>query len=140
MINPYRITQLNNRYYDYENGSFQENLDTRNLEENTEEGVNISINENAKKQFSIAIFLTNELNIVVGDSQVGSTTWLGVSQKGDLETYLNGKGDSMPIKFVTPYGATYDVVPIGPVQFSQRLDNSQNSGMEFRVSMTLKEV
>ena len=139
MINPLRSVSINGRWFNYVSSSFREQVPLRNSSQETQSARAFSIQGKGKESFSISLALDNTYPIYVGSSYVGSTTWTGVSRLAMLKDLIGGTGASMPIIFITPYGATYSVVPTGMLDINQyNPDNPSESGMEFRVSLTLE--
>lgn len=140
MIDPYRGVLLNGKYYSYVSDSFRFEYPLRNetivTQGSTKSGSALGI---LPPSFSLVMSLDTKYNVYAGSSFVGSTTWQGVSRLADLISFAGARGTSMPITFVTPYGATHQVLPVGALSFNTyNPDNpSDANGMEFRVSLTL---
>ena len=139
MQNPLRGVYLNGNFYNYVYDSYHEDITLKN--DSTEAQINRHFNGllgKAPEVLTLTVCLENTKNIYFGDSTVGSTTWLGVSQLADMKSWMGGNGASMPIPFVTPYGSSFLVVPIG--KFGIDVFNPESpatQGVEFRVTLTL---
>lgn len=139
MINPLRGTLLNGQWFNYVPGSYREVMPLKNSAELTQNSKTFSIQGTGPESFTITLALENSYTINFGSSQVGSTTWLGVSRLNNLKTITGGLGVSMPIVFVNPYGASFNVVPTGSLDIQALLEeNPAVVGTEFRVSLTLE--
>jgi len=136
-MNPVRGTYLNGKYYDFEPGSFRESIALKNSVTPTQNSTTFSALGGTLPAFSIALMLDNTYNVKLG-TIVGETTWLGVSRLADLKSDLSVQSASLPITFVTPYGATYSVVPTGAIDITEHLPVPQDAGVEFRVSINLE--
>jgi len=142
MTNPLRGIYLNNRWYNYEADSYQENLTLRNSVREVYSGRAVNILGTGGDSYTLTLALDSTYTIRQGELSLGVTTWLGVSRKIDLENFIGAKGTSMPLIFVTPYGHTVNVIPVG--QLSKTIFNSSNpgatTGVEFRISLTLQQL
>lgn len=140
MANPFTGVLLNGRYYGHEASSFRKSLQFRTSIEPTQSSRTASSSGVSMGTFSLSLSLDNTYVVYNGVNAVGTTTWMGVSRLADLESYIGARGASMPILFVTPYGATFNVIPSGTMDVSIfNPDNPQDSnGVEFRVSLTLE--
>lgn len=135
---PLKGIYLNNRYYLYANGSYAEDITVDNTASKAQQRVDFGVNGLDSKTFSLEILLQNNYVVTFGSSDIGATTWQGSSQLADMLGYLNGLGNSMPLHFVTPYGASVAVVPIGRISVREYLETARDTGTEFRVNLTLK--
>jgi len=141
MTNPLLGVYLNNRFYDFVQDSYKENFTIRNSVTDTNSTPNVLATGSSYSTFTITLDLANTYNVKHGSSNVGQTTWLGLSRYTDLKTFTGAKGLSLSFLFVAPYGVTYNVVPVG--QLDTQLfnpDNPSTTGMEFRVSLSLAQV
>lgn len=138
MINPMRSVYLNNRWYNYVSDSPSKNVKLKNSVNDTQNSRTFSCQGGTHGSFTLTLALDNTYEINVGESNVGSTTWLGVSRLADLQRFAGAKGVSMPITFVCPWGVTYDVIPTGSLDISMNIPSApKEAGTEFRVSLTL---
>ena len=138
MVNPLRGIFLNGQWFNYESDSFREQVGLKNSSVETQNSRSFNVQGKTSEQFTITLELENTYEIHVGTSQVGSTTWLGLSRLSNLKTIIGGQGVSMPIIFVTPYGLTYNVVPSGMIDISVfNPSNPSENSMEFKVSLSL---
>ena len=137
MVNPLRGVLLNGRFYNYVEGSFTESLGLKNSSNVTQNSKTFSCLGGTLPSFTITIALENTYHVKHGPSVIGESTNLGVSRKYDMEQYLTRQGASMPVTFVTPYGATYSVVPTGTVDFLPFSSTASADGYEFRTTLTL---
>lgn len=141
MINPLRGIQLNNQWFRYQEGSYKENINLKNSVKETQTSRTFDLQGASHVDFTITLMLENTYQISVGSSDVGSTTWLGVSRLYNLKSFMGTNGSSMPIIFVNPYGASFSVIPIGSLDIDELIAGSpQDSGVEFRVSLTLSQI
>lgn len=91
--------------------------------------------------FNVTLHLDNEHVVRAGATDIGSTTWLGVSQLDYLKGVVGASGESQPIYYVDMAGVTHQVVPTGNMDVSiYRPEKPSEDGMEFRVSLSLDEV
>lgn len=139
MENPLRGIRLENKFFNYEKGSFSKSIGLKNSASNTQDSKSFSVLGGTLASFSIALLLENSYTPKVDGvpSPDGATVWNGVSRLFDLERDLTAKGVSMPLTFVTPYGATYSVIPTGALDTTEYLESPQDSGVEFRCSISL---
>ncbi len=140
MVNPYRGILLNNRYYNYTSESYHEDIELKNnsVEAQNSRHFNAILGA-APEIFTLSFLLENTKTILCGSSIVGATTWLGVSQLADFKSYIGTNAAGMSLIFVTPYGATFAVVPTG--KYGVDIFNPPNPstvGTEFRISLTLE--
>lgn len=138
MTNPVNGTYIEGRFYNYIEGSYVENIPFKNDATLTQNSKTFSCQGGTIPVFSIQIALENTYDVKLGSVTVGSTTNLGVSRKVDLESYLTAQGASMPITFVTPYGATYSVVPTGGIDYREYRTTANPDGLEFTAALTLE--
>lgn len=140
MINPLRAIYLNNKFYRYVSEVYHEDIEFKNSSVEAQNGRNFSsLLGTTPEKFAVSFMLENQTVVQVGESVVGTTTWLGVSRLADLKSYISGKGASMPLIFVNPYGATFLVVPTGTMGIDIFNDtNPQSQSAEFRVTLTLE--
>lgn len=132
---------INGYYYGYDSSSYRESVGLQNEGVNGVGAKNFSVLGKSKEVFTITLSLDNTYVIHMGEVTTGNTTWLGVSRLHTLKTTLGAMGASMPIVFVSPYGATYRVVPTGTIDigiFNET--NPDPDGVEFRVSLTLESL
>lgn len=142
MINPYIGVLLNGRYYGYVPDSYSESLPLRNQVFETQSNRTVSVLGKSKESFTLTLSVDSEYDVYAGSSFLGTTSWVGVSRLVDLKSYI-GTGVSLPIDFITPYGGSFSVVPVGELNVSIfNPDNPKDSvhGMEFRVTLTLENV
>jgi hypothetical protein len=140
-MNPLRGCYLNGFWYRYVPESFRGSVQLKNVVNDTQ-GASpsrlFSIQGSKPADFTITLALENNYQ---GISGTGSTTWVGISRLAHLLGYLGSLGTSQPITFVTPYGVTYGVVPVGTVDIDPfNPENPSSDGMEFRVSISLSSV
>lgn len=143
MVNPLIGVYLNERYYRYRSDSYTENPNLKVDITETQTDRVVNINQSSFRTFTIELSLDSVYDIQVGTSLAGSTTNVGVSRLTDLIDYISASGVSMPLIFVTPYGATFNTVPTGDPDvkaFNPDNPNAGNNGMEFRVTLTLAQV
>lgn len=140
MINPYRGVLLDNNYYEYVSESFRFQIPLGNQSQDGQGKRSFSsVNGSYPEVFTITLSLDNNYTVRAGSSEVGSTTWLGVSRLEYLSDALGGTGDSMPVYFVSPFGATFSVVPTGALDVSfYNPSNPRDASAEFYVSLTLE--
>lgn len=133
MTNPLRAVIINRRYYPYLNDSFRESINSKNSVSDTQTNRNFSVAGKSLEDFSVTIRLENEYE----QPGAGNTTWLGVSRLHDLKNYWGANGVSLPITFVTPYGATFLVVPTGSLDISIfNPENPSEDSAEFDVNLS----
>jgi hypothetical protein len=141
MIDPFRGIMLNDRFYNYDAGSYREVYKIRNNVQETQFSRNAVVMGRTKPDFTLAIHIENEYIVSAGSSVVGSTFWKGVSRLADMLNYMGGTGPNMPITFVNPYGMTFDVIPVGSFDLNvYRSSNPGASGMEFIANVTLNSI
>ena len=141
MINPLRGVYLNDNYYNYNSDSFREARALKNSVAETQNDRTVSSAQGlAKASFALSIHLENQTTEINGGTEIGTTFWSGISRKADLEAYMNRTGVCLPLTFVTPYGATYNVIPTGTIDYNiYRADNPGSSGMEFTANISLED-
>lgn len=138
MIDPMRCIYLNNRWYNYISDSPTKNVGLKNTANETQNSRTFSVQGGTQATFTLTIDLSDSYEIRLGSSTIGTTSWRGISRLVDMENYICAAGNSMPLVFVTPWGVTYNVVPIGSLDISMfNPDNPNSDGCEFRVSLTL---
>lgn len=139
-INPLRGVMLNEQWYNYEEGSFKENVVLRNSVAEGQGARNFSVMAATPETYAITLVLQTAYNIHWGASDGGATTWYGISQLQFLKNFA-GTGVSLPVTFVTPYGVTVSVVPTGVLDVSEFIiPPDEIAGVEFKVSLTLAEI
>ena len=138
MINPYNGVLLNGRFYDYQEGDISRSITLKNSTNNTQNSRTSSVLGGTHFDMSLTLALDNTYEVKAGSSNVGETTWLGVSRLDDFDNYISAQGVSMPLVFVNPWGAIFNVIPIGSYDLSIHNPARPNPiGTEFRVSLTL---
>ena len=144
MINPYRGIKLNNRFYDYLEDSPLKSIQLKNSVDATQNSITASNLGGTDATFTITLALDSTYNVKAGSSNVGATTWVGVSRLADLEIFAGAQGVSNPIDFITPWGTSHKVVPIGSLDISMfnpaNPEADDGNGVEFRVSLTLATI
>jgi len=141
IIDPYNGVLINGRFYDYVEGDISRGIPLKNSVSETQNSRTSSVLGNTHFSLSLTIALDNTYTVKAGASEVGETTWLGLSRLDDLDNYLGAQGVSMPIILVTPWGVTYNVIPVGSHDLSIHNPPRPNPlGTEFRISLTLSSV
>lgn len=145
MTNPLRGVILDNKYFNYISDSFRVSRTLRNnaqpVQRNTTLQKNFTANGLLSPSFTITLELANKYHVWNGGQDLGETTWLGVSRMVDLDNVFNYCGNSLPFNFVTPYGVTYSVVPMGTIDYEVfNPENPNADGMEFRATITLESI
>ena len=148
MINPLEGVLLNGQFYNYRPGSFREQLPLKNTAQNTQTTRTFSMLGKAPEIFSIMLNLDTTYNVPGGSMDqtswlggVGETTFTGVSRLQRLKDDIGSNGASQSVIFVTPYGATYSVVPTGAMNLTIfNPDNPRFPDVELRTSLTLESV
>lgn len=143
ITNPQLGIILEGRFLNHNPESFRENTPLSNSSDVTQNSKTFSIMGSRPKQFTFTVSLDNTYDVKAGTSWgtgvIGTTTWLGVSQKAYLENIIGGLGPSMPLTLVVPYGMTYSVIPVGQIDTVPHNPSNPNaSGMEFRVSLSFE--
>lgn len=141
MINPYKGVLINNKYYGYVDDSFRETLKIKNSIMETQTSRTGTFLGAAKESFTLTISLDNSYNVWAGSSFVGSTSWSGVSRLADFKVFMGAIGTSLAIPFITPYGGSYSVIPVGQLDismFNPENPTDSSGGVEFRVTLTLE--
>lgn len=142
MINPYRGVLINGLYYGYVSETYKESLLLKNSTyESQVNRTSVSLGR-GKESFALSVSLDSNYVVRQGDLDLGTTTWVGVSRLAHLKSILGANGASLPIVFVNPYGATWNVIPSGTMDIiAFNPDNPGSStGVEFRVNITLDSV
>lgn len=133
---------LNGRYYNYVPDTWKGDIPLKNTSIEAQNGRQLETALTAAPiNFTVSFMLENTPNITVGNSAVGTTNWLGVSQFADLRSYLGANGASMPILYVDPSGVTYSVFPIGQIGVEVfNPTNPEEASVEYRISLTLASI
>lgn len=139
-LNPLRGVLLNDRWYNFEAGSFREAKVLRNSISDGQGDRSAQVLGGVPESFAITLVLQTDYTIHLGSSDLTATQWYGVSQLEDLKSYLGAEGASLPLTFVTPYGVTRSVVPTGALDIEEFLSGNpqETAGVEFKVSLTLE--
>lgn len=141
MINPLKSIYLDNKWFNYKADSYRESIALQNSVATTQNSRTCSCQGGTLPAFTITVALDNTYHIRVGTSDVGSTTWIGVSRLDDLKRFAGAQGVSMPTVFVNPYGATYNVIPTGALDINiYNPSNPSSDSAEFRVTLTLEAI
>lgn len=127
---------LNGRHYNYVPGSYNRSIGLKNSSENTQNSRTFSVLGLATPEHTITLALETKY-MVRENLDIGETTWNGTSRLYDLVNYVGANGSSLPILFVTPEGITHSVVPMGSIDVSEFLVTPLDSGVEWRVNLTL---
>jgi len=141
VLNPYTGVLLDGKYFGYDASSFRESLKLRNEIFEAQNNRTASALGKSKETFTLSVSLDNTYNVYAGSSFVGLTTWVGISRLTDFKNVIGAAGASMPIVFVSPYGVTYSVIPVGSLDigiFNPENPKDDANGTEFRVSLTLE--
>lgn len=139
MIDPYLGVFLNGRYYNYESDSFHEAITLKNSTSMTQNSRTFNAQGGTLADMAVTLVLESSYMVRAGDSQVGLTVWRGVSRKDDLQKFICAQGNSMPLNLITPYGASYQVIPVGTVDYKIFNPDNPNAGllgMEFRATLS----
>jgi len=138
MQNPLRAIYLNGDYYAYVRGTYRRSYGLKNQAISTESGRMFTASGIKKPVHSLTLDLSNDYQIMFGQSVIGTTSWLGVSRLSRLQQIISYQGVSLPLEFVGPEGITRFVVPYGGVDVSQ-YNTTGLGGVQYRASISLAD-
>jgi hypothetical protein len=116
--NPFNGVMINNKYYNFVPGTYKTGTPLKNTSIDTQNKRTFSIGGKSFDLHRITLALENTY-IVYGltgyETQLGETTWTGISRLADLKTDLGALGASLPICFISPFGVSQTVVATGTI-------------------------
>ena len=140
-INPYRGVLFDGQFYNFVSDSFAESLPVQNTPNEAQDRRTFNILGSNARVFTITLVLESEYTVREGDTDVGTTSYIGASRLSLLQEAVK-EPDNYPFIFVTPYGRTFYTVPTGAVDFDvyePQFQDQKGLGLEFRATLTLLE-